>query len=191
MLILSHVRLFATPKIITGDHFQSFLLCTHKYESKANLKILKTYLGWTPQWCSLVVKNLPAVQKTWVWFLDLEDPLEKERANHSSILAWKILWTEEPGGLQSTGLKTVRHACVTNTHPSGYYYALCVEQQQRGLMISVLCEISMNFCFFAGWVIPRKNHGDVILKVLVFQYSKKLVTIEAGGFFFFLFIACF
>ena len=48
-------------------------------------------------------KNLPAMQETWVRFLGWEDPLEKEMAIHSSILAWKIPWTEEPGGLQSTG----------------------------------------------------------------------------------------
>ena len=48
-----------------------------------------------------VVKNLPAVQETWVPSLDWEDSLEKEMATHSSILAWKIPWTEEPGGLQS------------------------------------------------------------------------------------------
>ena len=45
-----------------------------------------------------LVKTLPAVQETWVRFLGQEDPLEKEMATHSSILAWKILWTEEPGG---------------------------------------------------------------------------------------------
>ena len=45
-----------------------------------------------------MVKNLPAVQKTQVWSLGREDPLEKEMATHSSIVAWKISWTEEPGG---------------------------------------------------------------------------------------------
>jgi len=49
------------------------------------------------------------MQETWVPSLGQEDPLEKEMARHSSILAWKILWTEEPGGLQSMGLKSVRH----------------------------------------------------------------------------------
>ena len=49
------------------------------------------------------VKNLPAVLETWVQFLGREDPLEKEMATHSSVLAWKIPWTEEPGGLQSMG----------------------------------------------------------------------------------------
>ena len=51
------------------------------------------------------VKNLHAMQETWVRFLDWEDPLEKEMAACSNILAWKIPWTEEPGGLQSMGHK--------------------------------------------------------------------------------------
>ena len=50
-----------------------------------------------------LVKNLPALQETWVQFLGWEDTLEKEMATHSSTLAWKIPWTEEPGGLQSMG----------------------------------------------------------------------------------------
>ena len=56
-----------------------------------------------------MVKNLPAKWETWVWPLDLEDPLEKEMATHSSILAWRIPWTEEPGGLQFLGSQRVRH----------------------------------------------------------------------------------
>ena len=52
-----------------------------------------------------MVKRLPAMQDTRVQFLGWEDPLEKEMATHSSILAWKISWTEEPGGLPSTGLQ--------------------------------------------------------------------------------------
>ena len=50
-----------------------------------------------------MVKDQPAIQETWVWSLGWEDPLEKEMATHSSILACKILWTEEPGGLQPMG----------------------------------------------------------------------------------------
>ena len=50
-----------------------------------------------------VVKNLPAMQETWVQFLGQEDPLEKEMATYFSILAWRIPLTEEPGGLQSMG----------------------------------------------------------------------------------------
>ena len=60
------------------------------------------------KWASLIaqwVKKLPAMQETQVQLLGQEDPLEKEMAIHSSILAWKILWTEEAGGLQSMGLQ--------------------------------------------------------------------------------------
>ena len=54
-------------------------------------------------------KSLPAMQETQVRSLGQENSLEKEMANHSSILAWKISWTEEPGGLQSMGPQRVRH----------------------------------------------------------------------------------
>ena len=55
------------------------------------------------------VKNLPAMQETWVQSLSQEDPLEKGLANYSSILAWRIPQTEEPGGLQCMGLQRVGH----------------------------------------------------------------------------------
>ena len=63
-------------------------------------------------WASFVaelVKDLPAMQETWVQSLGWEDPLEKGKATHSSILAWRITWTEEPGRLQSMGLQRVGH----------------------------------------------------------------------------------
>ena len=63
-----------------------------------------------------MVKNPPAVQEAWVGSLGREDPLEKEMATRSSILAWQISWTEEPGGLQFTELRRVRHNSATNTH---------------------------------------------------------------------------
>ena len=59
-------------------------------------------------------KNLPAMQKTQVWSLGWEDPLEKEMATHSHILAWKIPWMEEPGGLQSMGSQRVAHDWATS-----------------------------------------------------------------------------
>ena len=55
------------------------------------------------------VKNLPAMEEMWVRPLGWEDTLEKEMVTHSSILAWKISWTEEPGGLQSMGSQRVGH----------------------------------------------------------------------------------
>ena len=56
-----------------------------------------------------MVKNLPAMQETQVQSLGWEDPLEKGMAIHSSILAWRIPWAEEPGGLQSIGSQRVGH----------------------------------------------------------------------------------
>ena len=74
------------------------------------LSILKCFWLFI-RWASLVApteKNLPAMQETWVRFLGQEDPLEEGMAAHSSILAWRIPWTEEPGGLCFTGSQS-RH----------------------------------------------------------------------------------
>ena len=68
-------------------------------------------------WASLVaqrVKRLPAMRETQVRSLGWEDPLEKEMATHSSILAWRIPWTEDPYRLQSTGSQRVGHDCATS-----------------------------------------------------------------------------
>ena len=56
-----------------------------------------------------MIKNLPETQETWVQSLGGEDPWEREMATHSNILAWRIPWTEEPGGLQSMGSQRVSH----------------------------------------------------------------------------------
>ena len=76
------------------------------------------YIALHYTWASLVaqtVKNQTAVHETWVWSLGQEDPLEKEVATHSRILAWRIPWTEGPGGLQSMGSQKVECDWVTNT----------------------------------------------------------------------------
>ena len=81
----------------------------------------------TPRWWSRsrpfldfpvaqMVKNLPTMQETRDWSLGQEDLLEKGMAAHSSILAWRIPWTEKSGGLQSVGSQRVRHDWATNTH---------------------------------------------------------------------------
>ena len=59
-------------------------------------------------------KNLPAMRQTWIWSLVWEDPLEKGKGTHSSILAWRIPWTEEPGGLQSMGSQRILSNWVTS-----------------------------------------------------------------------------
>ena len=71
-----------------------------------------------------MVKNPPVMQETWVQSLGQEDPLEKWTATHSSILAWRILWTEEPGRLQSLGLQRVRHDWATFTFTSMCCYMI-------------------------------------------------------------------
>ena len=79
-----------------------------------NLFIASVRTRSKDSWCHLViplvpemVKSLPAVQETWVQSLGWEDPLEKGMATHSSILAWRIQWTEKPGRLQSMGSQRV------------------------------------------------------------------------------------
>ena len=62
------------------------------------------------------LKHPPAIWETWVRSLGRADSLEKDMATHSSILAWRIPWTEEPGGLQSTGLQRVGHDRATSLH---------------------------------------------------------------------------
>ena len=72
------------------------VVCPYKALS---LNLLTYSWIWGPSLMAQMVKNLPAMQETQVWSLGWEDPLEKGIATHSSILAWKNSWTEEPGGL--------------------------------------------------------------------------------------------
>ena len=85
------------------------------------------YIGLKTDGASLItqlVKNLPAVQETWVWSLGEEEPLEKGMATLSSILAWRIPWMEEPGGLQFVGSHRVRHNRATDTAATIYIYVV-------------------------------------------------------------------
>ena len=89
--------------------------------SKVNLVIVvKTYLP------------MQEIQEVWVESLGQEDPLEEEMATHSSILAWEIPWTEEPGGLQSMGSQRVGHD-------------LAIKQKQWVTKASLACQIKKNF----------------------------------------------
>ena len=82
-------------------------LCHHRAFSRAPCAIRQVLISY------LFFKIRLQMQETWVRSLSREDPLEKETATHSSILAWEIPWTEEPGGLQSMGLQRVGHDWVT------------------------------------------------------------------------------
>ena len=66
-----------------------------------------------------MVKNLPANEETWIQSVGQGDPLEKEMATHSSVLAWEISWTEEHGGLWSMGLQKSGHDLVTKQQQQG------------------------------------------------------------------------
>ena len=85
--------------------------------------LLHTY--WSslalPPSMAQMVNNLPAVQETWVWSLGQEDPLEKGMRTHSSVLAWEIPWTEEPGGLQFMKFQNTQH-WMTNKQPAHLYH---------------------------------------------------------------------
>ena len=72
-----------------------------------------------------VVKYMPTMQETQIQFLGQDDPLEKGMAIHSSILAWRIPWTEEPGRLQSMGLQRVGHDWATDQWTSVHKYVIC------------------------------------------------------------------
>ena len=69
-----------------------------------------------------MIKNLPAKQEMQILSLGWENPLEKEMATHTSILAWRIPWTEEPGGLRSIGSQRVRHNLMTKQQTMLDYY---------------------------------------------------------------------
>ena len=82
---------------------------THPHPTNTSqLCWLHLYLPF-PSLVAQRVKNLPAMQETWVQSLGQEDPLEKGMATHSNILAWRIPWIEDPGGLQSMGSQSIGH----------------------------------------------------------------------------------
>ena len=90
-----------SPSISLRDLGVQKILCVCEQDTHIHTNIITSV--------AQTVKNLPAMQETHVRSLGHEDPLEKGMATHSSNLAWRILWTEEPGGLQSTGSQRVGH----------------------------------------------------------------------------------
>ena len=115
-----------------------------------------------------LIKNLPAVQETQVRFLGQKDPLEKEMAAHSSILAWKIPWTGEPGGLQSTGSHSIGHDWVTNTllHlplVCCYYLYIFLKIISNCRIIALLrC---VGFCHTWTWISHRYTYVSSLLNL--------------------------
>ena len=85
-----------------------------KIATKKHSRKKSFLLSFNKRICVQRLKRLPAMWETWVRSLGQEDPLEKEMATHSCILAWRIPWVEKPGGVQSTGLQRVRHDWMTS-----------------------------------------------------------------------------
>ena len=102
------------------------------------------------------VKNLPAMEETQVRSLGWEDPLKKGMTSHSSILAWRIPWTKEPGGLHSMGSQRVKHDWVPNTHTHTHththfwYYLWCWE---KSIMIPCFSEWEYLCLLFHFWTL--------------------------------------
>ena len=102
---------WATKAVMIADLVELFSSLKLGLDN-CDLNIFISYISLVAQ----MVKNLPAMQETWVQSLGWEDPLEKRMAIHSSIRAWRIPRTEEPGGLQSMGSQRIRHDLEANTH---------------------------------------------------------------------------
>ena len=98
--------------------------------------------------------RVPAMQETWFLSLDLEDPLEEDLATHSSILAWTIPWTEEPGGLWSMGSQTVRHDKWLSRHT--ILNVINPEYSLEGLMLKLKLQ-------YFGLLIQRAKSLEKIL----------------------------
>ena len=121
-------------------------------QSQTRLKRLSSSSG-SSIWASLVaqrVKNLTAMQETWVRCLDWEDPLEKEMATHSSIPAWRTPWTEEPGGLQIVVAESqtrpsmavcICHCCSPSL--SSASSPCCVHKPVLYVCVSVLARVAI------------------------------------------------
>ena len=131
--------------------------------------IILIFLSYDPVkgWASLVaqaVKNLSAMWETWVQSMSWKDPLEKGTATYPSILAWRILWPEEPGRLQSMGLQRVRHNWVTFTFLEEYPWSPVVHGS--------CCE---NSCLRSSCV------PSAILLGALSTPSSQLRSVDSGG----------
>ena len=106
------------------------------------------------------VKNRPANEGDMGWSLGQEDPLEKEKATHSSILAWKIPWTEESGGLQTMGSQRVGHGLATE-------YA---HTWMRGAWWATVHEIAGSQSCLSNWTCTHAHESSVLFKLLSWEY---------------------
>ena len=134
-----------------------------------------------------MVKNLPAMQETWVQSLGQEDPLEKEMATHSSILAWRIPWTEESGGLQSIESQRVGHDWATELN--WIRWQIWKTQQwtqgwKRSVFITIPKKGNVKECSNYRTITLISHASKVMLKILqarLQQYvNRELPDVQAG-----------
>ena len=136
------------------------------------------------EWASLMaqmVKNLPATQETWVQSLGWKDPLEKGMATHSSILAWRIPWTEEPGALQSVGSQRVGHEWATTTNMNISCYSFCSSILDMGFLVAQMVKnrtaMQETWVRSLGWEDPLKKGTTTYSSILAWRIPW---TEEAG-----------
>ena len=135
-------------------------------------------------WASLVaqlVKNLLAMQETWVQSLGWEDPLEKGKATHSSILGWRIPWTKEPSGLHSPWHRRVGHDWVTLTltfipeWPSGFPFFLQFKPVFCNKELIIWATVSSRSCFYwlygASPSLAAKNIIKTAIGIILLENS--------------------
>ena len=153
-------------------------ICIYIYICIASLLSLPRRYSWASPVAHLV-KNLPAMHATWVWSLGWEDPLEKGKATHSSILAWRIPWT-----VQSTRLQRVRHYWTTFFFtflepPSQLLHPTPLGLTEHKAELPVLCSSFPLAIYFA--------HGSVYISMLLFKLvppsPSSSVPPSHGGFF--------
>ena len=111
------------------------------------------------------------MQQTQIWSLDWEDPLEKEMTTHSSILAWRIPWTEEPGRLQSMGSQS-QHDWATNTHTHTHTHILTIHSYLSSVQFS--CSVMSDSLQLHSWIAA----GQASLSTTNSQSLLKLMSIE-------------
>ena len=123
---------------------------------------------YTQTWASLVaqtVKCLPTIWETWVQSLGQEDLLEKEMATHSSILAWKIPWMEEPGRLQIMGLQRVRHNWATSVLYTNLHIHMCGHRSIRTICVRKQTFQSECVILSSGLLLCSQAQGSAGLEV--------------------------
>ena len=119
------------------------------------------------------VKRLPAMWETWVWSLGWEDPLKKAVATHSSFLAWRIPWMEEPGCLPSMGSKRVGHDWVTSFTHSRHLLGHSILDISLAIRVAVLYVFLLSTApseVFSWSGPPVSNHSDAINVFHIYIY---------------------